>query len=142
MLALAILGSLATLGYIMSNPRPGEAFTEFYILGSGVKDIDYPSELMVGEEEVLLGIINREHEAETYHVEILIEGVKNKELGPVELKPDERWEVIVDFSSARAGERQKLEFLLYRQGQSEVYQGLYLWVDVRWNLVMPDKLTS
>ena len=86
----------------------------------------------MGEEgKVIVGIINWEHEPVTYRVEITIEGVKNKELGLVMLKHDEEWEEIVGFTPDRAGDKQKVEFLLYRQGQSEVYQRLHLWVDVR-----------
>ncbi len=130
-LALAILGALGTLGYVIVNPG-GESFTEFYILGLSGEAIGYPGELVVGEEgKVMVGIINREHEPVTYRVEVMIDGVKNNEVGPVTLEHDGEWEGIVGFTPDRAGDKQKVEFLLYRQGQSEVYQRLHLWLDVR-----------
>ena len=130
-LALAILGALGTLGYIIVNPEK-ESFTEFYILGLRGKATDYPKELAVGEGgKVIVGIINREHEPVTYRVEVVINGVKNNQVGPMMLEPDGEWEQIVGFTPDRAGDKQKVEFLLYRQGQSEVYQRLHLWVDVR-----------
>ncbi len=130
-LALAILGALGALGYVIVNPAE-ESFTEFYILGLSGEAVDYPSRLVVGEEgKVRVGIINREHEPVTYRVEVVIGGVKNNEAGPVTLEHDEEWEDIVSFTPDRAGDKQKVEFLLYRQGQSEVYHRLHLWVDVR-----------
>jgi len=131
-LALAILGALGTLGYAIASPKVGERFTEFYIEGLEGKAIGYPKELVVGEEgKVIVGIINREHETVTYQVEVAIDGVKNNEVGPVALDHDGEWEEIVGFTSGRAGDNQKVEFLLYKQGQNEIYQRLHLWVDVR-----------
>ncbi len=131
-LAIVILGALGTLGYAIASPKVGERFTEFYIEGLEGKAIDYPKELVVGEEgKVIVGIINREHETVTYQVEVAIDGVKNNEVGPVALDHDEEWEKMVGFTPGKAGDNQKVEFLLYKQGQSEVYQRLHLWVDVR-----------
>jgi len=131
-LMLTILGALGTLGYVIASPKVGERFTEFYIEGLEGKAADYPKELVAGEEgKVIVGIINREHETVTYRVEVVIGGVKNSEVGPVTLNHDEKWEEIVGFTPDKAGDNQKVEFLLYRQGQNEVYQSLHLWVDVR-----------
>jgi len=48
-LALAVIGALGVLDYTITNPKVGEKFTEFYILGLDGKSIDYPEELIVGE---------------------------------------------------------------------------------------------
>jgi len=70
-LIVAIISSIATLGYVITHPRPGEKFTEFYILGPEGKAADYPTELFVGEEgRVILGIANHEYRNVTYHVEV------------------------------------------------------------------------
>ena len=130
-LVLTILGALGMLGYTIANPKVGEGFTEFYIEGLEGKAADYPKELVMGEEgKVIVGIINREHETATYRVEVAIDGVKNNEVGPVALDHDGEWEEIVGFTPGRAGDNQKVEFLLYKQGQNEVYQRLHLRVDV------------
>jgi len=131
-LVIVILGALGMLGYVIASPKVGERFTEFYIEGLEGKAADYPKELALGEEgKVIVGIINREHETATYRVEVMIDGVKNNEVGPVALDHDEKWEEIVGFTPNKAGDNQKVEFLLYKQGQNEVYQRLHLWVDVR-----------
>ncbi|WP_042698402.1 DUF1616 domain-containing protein [Thermococcus sp. PK] len=70
-LIMAIISSIATLGYVITHPKPGEKFTEFYILGPEGKAADYPTELFVGENAtVILGIANHEYRNVTYHVEV------------------------------------------------------------------------
>jgi uncharacterized membrane protein len=129
-LILAVAGALGLLGYIVANPG-GEKFTEVYLLGLNGKATDYPEKLKVGEEgKVILGIVNQEYEPLTYRVEILIDTVKNSEIGPVTLEHRGKWEEIVSFTPNRVGDNQKVEFWLYRQDQNEVYQKLHLWVDV------------
>ncbi|ACJ17318.1 hypothetical protein TON_1828 [Thermococcus onnurineus NA1] len=70
-LIIAIITSIGTLGYVITHPKPGEAFTEFYILGPEGKAADYPTELRVGQEgRVIIGIVNHEHRNVTYYVQI------------------------------------------------------------------------
>ncbi|WP_297477086.1 DUF1616 domain-containing protein [Thermococcus sp.] len=69
-LIVAILVSVGTLGYVVSHPKPGEAFTEFYILGPNGKAEDYPTNLAVGQNgTVIIGIVNHEHRNVTYYVQ-------------------------------------------------------------------------
>ncbi len=131
-LIAAILGAIGTLGYVVATPKVGEKFTQFYILGPGGKAIDYPEELNMGQESrVIVGIINREHETMSYQLEMRIDGVRNNEKGPVVLDHDEKWEEVVSFAPDRAGADQKVEFLLYKNKESEPYLKLYLWIDVK-----------
>ena len=130
-LILAIVGALGTLIYSVANPLE-EPFTEFYLLGLSGEATDYPSLLMVGEEgKVKVGILNREYETVTYRMVVRIGGVISNEEGPVTLEHNEKWEEVVDFIPDRAGNEQQVEFLLYKQGQSEIYRSLHLWVDVQ-----------
>jgi len=130
-LILAILAALGILGYVIATPKVGERFTEFYILGLEGEAEGYPKELVVGEEaKVIVGIVNREHEDMSYWVEVIVDGITNQEIGPVAVVDQEKWEQEVSFTPVKVGENQKVEFLLFRQGQSEVYQMLYIWVDV------------
>ena len=130
-LVITIVGALGTLGYVIAKPRVEERFTEFYILGLEGEAVDYPREMVVGEEgRVIVGIINREHETVSYRMEVRIDGVKHKELGALVLEHDEKWEGEISFVPTAAGDNQKAEFLLYKERQSEAYQSLHLWVNV------------
>jgi len=130
-LVIAILGVLGTLGYAIAVPKVGEKFTEFYILGEEGEAADYPQELKVGEEgKVVVGIINREYRAVPYRVEVRVNGAKSSEVGPLMLENNEEWEGEIGFVPQVTGENQKVEFLLYKEGQSEIYRTLHLWVDV------------
>ncbi len=131
-LVVVMLGALGALGYAIAKPKVGEKFTEFYILGTEGKAADYPQQLTVGEEgKVIVGIVNREHERVSYHIEVTIDNVKNNEIGPIELENDEKWEGIVVFTPNEPEEGQKAEFLLYKNGEVEPsMESLYLWIDV------------
>lgn len=130
-LMVAILGAVGTLIYGIATPRVGEKFTEFYILGVEGKAIDYPEELKAGEAgSVTVGIINQEQEMVNYRVEVMIDGVRQEEISPAALSHEDRWEQEVSFIPAQSGANQKVEFWLYKQGQSEAYRTIHLWVDV------------
>lgn len=131
-LALVILGTIVYFFYTITVPQPKEPFTEFYILGLGGRAGDYPSQLKVGETWTLtLGIINQEHETVTYQVKIKMDGVTTGRLKPIVLKPSEKYEQLVTFTPDEPGDKQKVEFLLFKQGQSEIYRSLHLWVNVK-----------
>ena len=131
-LIVAILGAFGTLVYVIAAPKIGERFTEFYILGPEGKAEGYTKELVVGEEaKVIVGIINQEHETVSYRVEVTIDGARYDEIGPVVLHHEDRWEREVGFMPVQIGGSQKVEFLLYKQGQSEAYRRTHLWVDVK-----------
>jgi len=130
-LALAILGALGALGYTIANPATVERFTEFYILGASGEAKDYTVEMVVGKEaRQLVGIINREQETVTYRLEVTIDDVKSNEIEPITLQHNEKWEKTVSFTPNHTGTNQKVEFLLYKQGQNEVFDSLHLWVNV------------
>ena len=119
------------LGYTIAHPPNPERYTEFYLLGPEGKAADYPEELAVGEEgRVVVGIVNREQAVLSYRLEIRANGVSTGGIEWVQLEPDQKWEEEAAFALDRIGDRQKVEFLLYRQDQDEVYESLYLWVDV------------
>lgn len=132
-LAMAILGVVGGVVYIIAVPKVGERFTEFYLLGSEGEAIGYPEELKVGEEgEVIIVIINHEQEAVSYGVKIKIDGVIINELEPIVLDDEQKWEEIVSFIPDRAGDNQKVEFLLYKNGESEPYlKPLHLWINIK-----------
>jgi hypothetical protein len=121
---------------IEASPEIKEDFTEFYILGPE----GYPEELKVGEEgRVILGIQNHENEEVSYRVEVKIGGEKVKiklkekevdQIGPIDLKHDQKWEEEIAFLAQKPGERQKVEFLLYKGDEPEPSNSLHLWVNI------------
>jgi uncharacterized membrane protein len=138
-LAVVIAGAIGALGYVIAAPRVGEKFTEFYILGPEGKAEHYPEELKVGEEgRVIVGIVNHEQEQASYKVEVWIDGEKAKlRIGGedrdeimVELENEEGWREEVSFVPQKAGEKQKVEFVLYKDGEPYFKQPPYLWIDV------------
>ena len=131
-LALAVLGALGTVGYVLVEPKMGTEFSELYILGLEGETIHHPLELVAGEETSLtVGIINQERETVSYRVEVRIGGEKNNEVGPIVLEHGGRWEGEVSFMPQMPGENQKLEFLLYKNGEAEPrFKPIHLWVDI------------
>jgi len=133
-LVVAIVAALGCLGYVIANPKQGEKFTEFYILGPEGKAENYPQQVMVGEEaRVILGIVNHEHQPLSYRVEIKINGVKNKELRTGILAHEEKWEQVVGFTPEEVGVNQKVEFWLYKDEELQpcFEEPLHLYIDVK-----------
>jgi uncharacterized membrane protein len=129
-LIASIIGSSATLVYVAVTPKAGERFTEFYLLCPNGTASDYPTDLKVGEEgEVIIGIVNHEYENITYSLEINFNGsLIHKE--QVFLIENETWERPFTFKATEKGENQKLEFLPYKDQQTEAYRTLHLWISV------------
>ena len=139
LLVLVIAGAIGTLGYAIAAPRVGEKFTEFYILDLNGEAENYPTELKVGEEgRVIVGIVNHEQEWVSYRVEVWIGGEKAKlriegeDRGEirVELENEGKWEKGVGFVPQKAGGGQKVEFVLYKEGEPYFEEPLNLWIDV------------
>ncbi len=115
-LVVAIVRAIGILGYVVAKPKVGERFTEFYILSLEGKAENYPQEIILGKQgRVLLGIMNREGQTTEYKVVIAIDGEMVGEVGPITLSHEEKWE----------------QQALYRGGNTESYQTLHLWIDVR-----------
>lgn len=129
-LIAVLLGTIGTLVYFITVPKVGEAFTEFYLLGGEGKAIGYPNELEVDEEgiKVTVGIVNREQEKEAYRVEINIDGSSYRQIDQIVLDNKDTWEQEITFTPEELRNRDKIEFFLYKQGQTEAAQSLYLWI--------------
>jgi uncharacterized membrane protein len=130
LLSIAIIGTITTIGFVITGPTAVKSFTEFYILDP-VKKVDYyPGELAPGETgEVIVGIVNREREAMAYSLEVVLDGEIINVTGPINLEKDESWEQALTFTPVRTGPDQKIEFLLYRDNR-QLYRTLHIWVDV------------
>jgi len=129
-LAGAIVFAAGSLYYVVTTPKTGEKFTEFYILGPGGKAEGYPRDMKINEEKaVIMGIVNHEYRPVSYTAEVRAGGETVKRLGPFELAHEEKREETVGFSVYRPGENQKVEFLLFKDGEGEPYRSLHLWVN-------------
>jgi uncharacterized membrane protein len=132
-LIIVVLGLLGMIGYFISQPKSEEAFTEFYILGQEGETANYPRELTVGEPGVItVGINNHEGSKVNYRIEVIIDGKKNNEVGPIILSNEQKWEGEVRFISDTSGENKRVDFFLYKNGEVEPSLGpLYIWINVR-----------
>jgi uncharacterized membrane protein len=158
-LAVAILGSIGVLGYTIAAPKVGERFTEFYILGNDGKAEGYPSvftlkdgqvaSVQYGDQgtatdgspgQVTLGIVNHEQQNTAYSVAITIDGQPAAiyyagnvldRLESIELPQDGKWEQLIGFVPQHTGDNQKVEFLLYKNSETQPEDTLHLWVNVK-----------
>ncbi|MBI2288036.1 MAG: DUF1616 domain-containing protein [Chloroflexi bacterium] len=130
-LIIAILGALGVSGYSMFSPKVKEAFTEFYLAGLDGRARNYPAELKKGEAgQVIAEIVNHEKETISYRLVVIIDGLKNTEVGPIVLENGTKLEEVISFVPDKVGANLKVEFLLYRIDRPEPYRQLYFWIDV------------
>jgi uncharacterized membrane protein len=133
-LVVAIVVALSGIVYFVVTPQQNEKFTEFYILGSEGKAENYPQQVILGANvDVFIGVVNHEYQPTTYRVEITIDSVRSKEVDIGTLAHQQKWEQEVSFVAQSPGDRQKVEFWLYRDNQVEPYlhDPLRLYIDVR-----------
>jgi|GEM_PF-159485 len=118
---------------VVAKPRPGDRFTEFYVLNAGGKSDLYPWQASVGEPvEVIVGIVNHEYERADYQVKIRASSSPVKEITTETLAHGDRWEKSVTFTPGTWGKEELVEFWLYKNGGAEPYyqHPLYFFIDV------------
>lgn len=70
-LIIVIISVLASLIYVITLPKTGETFTEFYLLGPQGKAEGYPRNLTIQENAtVIIGVANHEQRQINYTIEI------------------------------------------------------------------------
>jgi uncharacterized membrane protein len=134
-LIICIVASVGSLAYIIENPKKGEKFTEFYILGSDKKAENYTTEFLSGEKgTVTVGIINHEYRTVDYTMDVRLE---NHSLSlpenqrKISLENNMSWEEPVTFIPPLEGKNMKLEFLLFNEtDKTTPYRDLHLWINV------------
>jgi len=153
LLAVSVILAVASVGYVLAFPKPGEAFTEFYVLTEGddgelVAD-DYPTEYTLGESKpIVVGIGNHEHRDVTYAwvVELQRVRVANNTTTVLEEQELDRFTRTVadnetvhtryQVTPTMTGERLRLAFMLYTDRAPAnatvdgAYRELHLWVNV------------
>jgi len=148
-LAASIVVAAGTLGYVILTPRPGETFTEFYILGPGGNASGYPTNRTPSEPgTVIVGVINHEAATVAYAVRVDLVGVDV--VFDVSCKCNQTQDVnrtsLASFNQSLATGANwthrytfwinstglwKLQFLLFKDGDfSSAYQELHFFVRV------------
>lgn len=130
-LIFSIILAIGTLIYVITVPKIGEKFTEFYILNSSSGKADnYPTKLATNISTTLMvGIVNHEYSPINYTLEIDIDKdlLKSEKLM---LYNNETWEKNITFIPDKKGTDMKLEFLLFKENNfSGPYRELHLWVN-------------
>jgi len=132
-LLVAIVTAVGYLGYIIINQKPGQEFSEFYILNIEGEAKNYPQQIVLGETvDIIIGIVNNEYKTTSYRVDVTGYSIDNREMSIGELVHGERFQEVVSFVPQFAGEEQKVEFWLYKNGELEPYftEPLRLYIDV------------
>ena len=131
-LALSMVCILGVIIYLANQPKPGDEYTEFYMLGPDGKAENYPKEIKLGNEvQILLGIVNHERDKVSYRIDIVIDGNKNKSIELGTIARGEKWEQVSSFKPLIIGDNQKAEFLLYNTEQYEPKSNLRIWLNVK-----------
>jgi uncharacterized membrane protein len=132
-LALALAVAVVS-GVSVGLEKPGQPFTEFYLLDSQGLTENYPREATAGEPVIFnLGITNHEGLPSLYTIVVLKGGAQSTALasaGPVSLADGAAWQGSLSFALSQAGNGQEVDFLLERAGSPWPYRTLRIWMNV------------
>jgi len=132
-LIVAIVATLGSIIYMEVTPKKGEKFTEFYILSAEGKAQDYPKQAISGEPvDLILGIVNHEYQPASYQVKIELGGIEASQVNIGTLAHEQKWQEKISFTPQFAGERQRVDLYLYKNGEDAPYlkEPLRLYIDV------------
>jgi uncharacterized membrane protein len=134
-LALAIIASILAISYAIMVPVHGEPFTEFYLLGPDGRAGDYPLKFHTGDTgSLIVGVTSHEYRDVTYDLVVSLNDSVNTSRMYEEsmtLASGETWEKRIEIKPDLVGMHEKLEFLLYADGNyTAPYRDLHLQVDV------------
>jgi uncharacterized membrane protein len=130
-LALAAVVCICTIIYAIVKPKAGEKFSEFYILGTEGRAENYTRDVKLGSPILLtMGIVNHEQAETAYTAKVTIDGVNNRALPTITLPPEQKQEQVISFIPTKVGKNQKVEFLLFKDAETEPYLTLHIWVNV------------
>ena len=108
-------------------------------------DVEYGAGTIPVNEKwgrVTLNIVNYEGQMTSYIVKMVIDGQAAKipfegdnvqEIGPLILAPENKWEGEIGIVPKYVGDNQKVELFLYKNGMSEPYLSLHLWINIKQN---------
>jgi len=137
-LVASIVFAAGTLLYVVTNPKKGEQFTEFYILGTSGMAEGYPSSLVLEQPaSLIMGVVNHEGEPVEYTVQARLDGDLAAVLLDVEegtavphstsafvlgpLEDEDKWQHGITVAALTTGQQLKLEFLLFNPRPRDGY---------------------
>jgi uncharacterized membrane protein len=128
--AISLLGAVAAVAYFAAAQKSPEEFTSFYFVPANPASTGIPAPSGGdGPAQVTVGIRNHEGTAVSYRVDVLVDGQKKAQLGPVSLVNEQEWSGQAEFQPV-SGLRQKIEMVLYKDGSATPYlKPIYFWVD-------------
>jgi uncharacterized membrane protein len=119
---------------------------EFLLSGNKVVQVGYEGDggyIRIVKENygrVIVQIVNREQRDVNYRLEVWINGEKAKlwlsglekdDTGLLALKQGEKWEQVIGFAPQSTSDKEKVEFVLYKDGQPYFPEPPRLWVSVK-----------
>jgi len=129
-LIVLLVAAVGATVYIIVKPNPGDKFTEFYILGTGDKAGNYPTNLSVNETaNITIGIVNHEQTTTSYTMVSTLNGGTISDANYTLLNNETRM-INYSFMPTQAG-NQTLEFNLYKlPSNGTVYRSVYIYLNV------------
>ncbi len=143
LLLFSVAFCVFTLIFVISVPKEGEKFTEFYILNTEGNANWYSTNLTAGENFTInVNIVCHEHATTKY--KLIIKWNESDEIlywRYIWLRDNETFNENFTFTAniknttqdtvKDTKETKKLEFLLYKDDTNEIYRKLHLWMDVQ-----------
>ncbi len=130
-LIFSIALAIGMVYFVITTPKIGERFTEFYILDTAGKAENYPTELKYNTPaQILAGVVNHEYATTNYTVQIALDKEVLKDTWFM-LNHNETWENNISFIPDKQGADLKLEFWLFKEDNfTAPYRELHLWVNM------------
>jgi uncharacterized membrane protein len=134
-LIIAIIASVAVASYALATPKPGEHFTEFYLLGANDTLGNYTTNYTVGiPSPATVVIVNHEARDVTYNLVVSENNSTQHAViysEQVVISDGQQWQKQVDLVPTLPGDNVKLDFALYADHTTaDPYRDVHLWVNV------------
>jgi uncharacterized membrane protein len=128
---VSIIGVISTSIVFLASEKSEDTFTSFFVASSPEGNVAFPKDLVVGQEiSVYLVLSNHEGKNCTYDVQQALNGKSNKIGSNILLANGETWNQSVKLRFVSQGPDQKVEFALYKNGQSYL-NPVYLWFNIK-----------
>ncbi len=126
------LVALSLVVYISLASRNRDHFTGFYVLGESGLAQGYPKEMEIGvPTRFTVGIDSNEGADISYSVVVSASDQEIGRSGDVVMEKDSSQQIQIEVTPIQPQEDAKVEFLLFRSGDTEPYRSTHLWIDIK-----------